>query len=152
MCEYCGCRQVEPIAQLMDEHFALLDLGGAIRRALRDKGGGAATELLQEFRELLHRHVRLEERGVFAAMKAEGEFVDQVLELEQEHDDLEQALAELDLTDGNVVEVVDRLLAELSEHIDRENLGIFPVAVVSLGATGWEIVTRAHEEQQAAAS
>jgi hemerythrin-like domain-containing protein len=152
MCEYCGCRQVEPIAQLMDEHLALLELGGEVSRALHGQGGRAASELLQELRDLLDRHVRLEERGVFAAMKAESEFVDQVLELEQEHDDLDRALAELNLADDDVASVVDRLLAELSDHIDRENLGIFPVAVVSLGATGWEIVTRAHEEQKAAAS
>ena len=25
VCEYCGCRGVEPIAELMDEHYALLD-------------------------------------------------------------------------------------------------------------------------------
>jgi len=34
---------------------------------------------------------------------------------------------------------------ELSEHIDKEDLGIFPMAVVTLGAAGWDTVTRAHE-------
>jgi hemerythrin-like domain-containing protein len=39
---------------------------------------------------------------------------------------------------------LERLVADLSDHIDKENLGIFPVAVVTLGATGWDIVERAH--------
>lgn len=33
MCEYCGCRQVEPIAELMDEHMTLLELAGDLRGA-----------------------------------------------------------------------------------------------------------------------
>jgi len=30
-------------------------------------------------------------------------------------------------------------------HIERENLGIFPVSVVTLGTTGWETVRATHE-------
>ena len=29
-------------------------------------------------------------------------------------------------------------------HVERENLGIFPVSVVSLGASGWQVVDEAH--------
>ena len=45
MCEHCGCRGVEPIAELMDEHFALLDLVGDVRRHLQrgDRMGAMAT-------------------------------------------------------------------------------------------------------------
>jgi hypothetical protein len=32
---------------------------------------------------------------------------------------------------------------ELDEHIERENLGIFAVSVVTLGARGWDLVERA---------
>ena len=38
------------------------------------------------------------------------------------------------------------LLTELDEHIVREDLGIFPVSVVTLGAAGWATVERAHQE------
>ena len=37
MCEYCGCRQVEPIADLMDEHMVLLEVAGDLRRALLER-------------------------------------------------------------------------------------------------------------------
>jgi hypothetical protein len=33
---------------------------------------------------------------------------------------------------------------DLDEHVEREDLGIFPVSVVTLGATGWAIVDNAH--------
>ena len=38
------------------------------------------------------------------------------------------------------------LLEELEEHIEREDLGIFPVSVVTLGAAGWATVERAHRD------
>ena len=37
-----------------------------------------------------------------------------------------------------------RLLDDLDVHVQREDLGIFPVSVVTLGATGWAIVDEAH--------
>ena len=36
------------------------------------------------------------------------------------------------------------LLDDLAAHIDREDYGIFPVSVVTLGAAGWTTVDRAH--------
>ena len=36
-------------------------------------------------------------------------------------------------------------IAELDDHIERENLGIFAVSVVTLGAPGWELVERARQ-------
>jgi len=39
---------------------------------------------------------------------------------------------------------VEVLLADLEQHIEREDLGIFPVSVVTLGADGWDVVDRAH--------
>jgi len=75
MCEHCGCRGVEPIAALMDEHHA-----------------------------------------------------------------------------SDAASLLDRAVAALSAHIDREDLGIFPVAVVTLGASGWNTVDTAHARGAPAAS
>ena len=41
---------------------------------------------------------------------------------------------------------VSRLLDDLAVHVEREDLGIFPVSVVTLGADGWAIIERAHDE------
>ena len=96
MCEHCGCRGIEPIADLMDEHYEILDIAGDVRRLLAaDDRHGAATKLAW-LEQRLGEHVDREERGVFAALKSQDEFVEAVLELESEHVDFD---AELDLLD-----------------------------------------------------
>jgi len=128
----------------MDEHYELLDLAGDVRRDLAAGDREAAATVLAELGLHLDRHVRREERGVFAALKSQGDFVDAVTELEQEHTSFDAQLASLDVAADDFDVRVERLLDDLSEHIDKENLGIFPVAVVTLNAAGWEIVTAAH--------
>lgn len=151
MCEYCGCRQVEPLADLMDEHMTLLEIAGDLRRALLEDEAAVALAKRSELAALLASHTGREEAGVFAALRAQGDYVEQVDELEGEHVSLDAAAAALDLDSPDVVGALDRLVADLSEHIDKENLGIFPVAVVTLGATGWDIVDRAHHDAHHAA-
>lgn len=143
MCEYCGCRGVEPIAELMDEHLALLDLAGDLRRALLAGELDVAADRRDRLVGLLTSHVGLEETGVFAALKAQGEYVDEVVALEADHVSLDAQFAGLELTGPDAVPALDAAVGHLSEHIDREDLGIFPVAVVTLGATGWRIVDEA---------
>ena len=147
MCEYCGCRQVEPLAELMDEHVALLDLGGDVRRALSSGDQVTAAALLRRLAEHLTRHVRREESGVFSALRTSGEYLDEVDDLEAEHVDLDRRLEALDPAGEGFPVQVEQLLRELTEHVEREDLGIFPVSVVTLDAAGWETVTRAHEAQ-----
>ena len=147
MCEYCGCRQVEPLAELMDEHLALLDLASDVEIALRHRDHERAGAGLRRLGELLDRHVRREEDGVFAALKESGEFLEEVSELEQEHDDLHVGLAGLDPSEPGVAEKVSAMFRHLSDHIDKEDLGIFPVSVVTLRASGWDTVARVHGEQ-----
>lgn len=149
MCEHCGCRQVEPIAELMDEHLELLEIAGDLRRAVLAGERVKVNRLRDALVGLLSRHTGREEAGVFAALRAEGEYVEEVDSLEGEHDDLDVAVARLDLDGPQGLEQLDRFVADLTTHIDRENLGIFPVAVVTLGATGWSVVERAHERSSA---
>ena len=147
MCEHCGCRGVEPLAELMDEHLALLDLGGDVRRHLVAGDRAAALAGLEVVGRLLDRHVGREERGVFTALKDQGDFIEAVEELEAEHLSFDEQLAALDPDDADFGDRVMELLEELSLHIAKENLGIFPVAVVTLGARGWETVGKAHDEE-----
>ena len=152
MCEYCGCRGVEPIAALMDEHYTLRDLAGDLRRALLSGDLEWARRLKGELVALLTTHVGLEEAGVFAALREQGDFVAEVELLEGQHVDLDRAFADLDLHAPAAASLLDRAVAQLSEHIDREDLGIFPVAVVTLGASGWHTVDRAHTRRAPAVS
>ena len=146
MCEHCGCRGVPPIAELMDEHLALLDEAHHVRRALGEGDRSAASAHLDDLVSHLAQHVRREERGVFAALRADGEFVEEVDRLEGEHRGFDAAIAALDLDAADLEGRVARLLGDLDDHVERENLGVFPVSVVTLGAAGWELVDRAHAE------
>ena len=146
MCEYCGCRQLEPIAELMDQHDSLIEIAGDLRRALVEGDAARALTKRDELVDLLSTHTRVEEAGIFAALKDQGDYVGEVDALEGEHVSLDEAVAGLDPAAPGAVAVLDALVADLSEHIDKENNGIFPVAVVTLGATGWEVVDRAHEQ------
>jgi hypothetical protein len=146
MCEHCGCRGVAPIAELMDEHIALLDEAHHVRHALGAGDRPAAMAHLGDLVRHLVRHVGREEAGIFAALRSDGEYVDEVEQLEGEHRGFDEALAALDVDAPDFEARVARLLGELDDHVERENLGIFPVSVVTLGAAGWEVVDRAHAD------
>ncbi|MGH3361092.1 MAG: hemerythrin domain-containing protein, partial [Nocardioides sp.] len=88
-------------------------------------------------------HVRREEQGVFAALRQQEEYVEEVELLEREHVDLDEALAALDPASPGFERDLTALLETLGEHVERENLGIFPVSVVTLGASGWALVEEA---------
>ena len=94
----------------------------------------------------LGRHVRREEAGVFTALRDKGEFLDELAELEAEHRQFDDTISALHATAPDFVEAVTQLLDDLGEHVEREDLGIFPVSVVTLGAVGWAVVDRAHAE------
>ena len=74
-----------------------------------------------------------------------GELIDEVKveQLEKEHRSFDEAIAALDPEGPEFERLVSDLLRELDEHVERENLGIFPVSIVTLGAAGWELVEEA---------
>jgi hemerythrin-like domain-containing protein len=147
MCEYCGCRQIEPLAELMDEHLALLDVAGEVRRDLEHRRLDEAVAGLRRLSALLDRHARREEDGVFTALRELGEFGDEVDELTAEHAEFHRRLGELGDDSPTLKQDAEALFAHLTQHIDREDLGIFPVSTVSLGARGWDLVAAVHDAQ-----
>jgi hypothetical protein len=144
MCEYCGCRGVPAIADLMAEHAALVDQAGHIREALTAGDRPAAMSGLTSLVARLTGHVRREEDGIFTALRSTGEYVEEVDALEDEHRDLEATIAGLDIGAPDFAVRVNQLLDDLDVHVQREELGIFPVSVVTLGAAGWTVIDEAH--------
>jgi hemerythrin-like domain-containing protein len=128
----------------MDEHTALVDQATGVRQALSRGEPAVAMSRLTGLVAHLDRHVRREEDGVFQALRGAGEFVDEVEELESEHRDFAATIAGLDAGAAGFAATVTRLLDDLDQHVEREDLGIFPVSVVTLGANGWAIVDQAH--------
>lgn len=135
-----------PIAELMDEHTALVDQASYVRQ---DLGAGDQVSAMTRLTGLvarLVRHVRREEAGIFRAMRDAGEFVDEIVELEGEHRDFADTIAALDIEAADFSSRVTALLDDLDTHVEREDLGIFPVSVVTLGASGWTTVDEAHRD------
>lgn len=117
MCEYGGCRGVEPIAELMREHYARLDEAHLIRKAMAPGDRETAYAHVRRPVKHLALHVRREEQDIFTALREQNEFVDEVEHLEDEH------------------RAPDAGIAALA-----------PATVVSLGARRWELVEAARAD------
>ena len=130
----------------MDEHTALVDESYGVRQALQSGDRAESMTLLAELVPRLERHVGREEDGIFRALRASGEFLDEVDALEGEHNEFEKAIAALDPEAPDFPAAVSSLLDDLAVHIDREDYGIFPVSVVTLGAAGWTTIDQAHSK------
>jgi hypothetical protein len=120
----------------MDEHAQLLDQAAAVRARLRGGELVDAQRLTARLVGTLRDHVQREERGIFTALRNEGEFVAEVDALEAEHVDLDARIAALDPESADYARRLSQLFDRLAEHVEREELGVFPVAIVTLGATG----------------
>lgn len=141
MCEYCGCQAIRSIEELTREHDAAL---GDIRtgRQAADAGdrqgaGRAALRLL----ELLGPHTAVEEQALFPAMAREHP--DHVAVLAAEHAAVHAALAATALGSPDGADWQTPLLAALDvlrEHIAKEQDGLFPAALTSLGPDDWQAV------------
>jgi hemerythrin-like domain-containing protein len=146
MCDYCGCRETPLVKELMTEHRYLQDEVDHIRRALAAGDRNGVGTRLKELLAHLERHVSREERGIFTALRRQGDYVDEVADLEGEHRWLDEAASGLDPQSPELTDALSRLFDALEAHIQREDLGIFPVSVVTLGADGWDVVQRAHDD------
>lgn len=153
MCNYCGCRAIEPIAELNAEHERILNLRGDLRRAVARGDEPAAVEVLRELRTVLALHDTVEELAVYPAMERLPEFTDKVGTLFDEHDDtddvLDAALAAAGRGDPVRWDGVLGALDVLAEHIDHEEHGLFPAAAVSLDPADWELAAKVRADHAA---
>jgi hemerythrin-like domain-containing protein len=137
MCDYCGCRSEPEIAALSADHDRMLALTAGLRQALA-ADVPATTELIEELAGMLGPHARREERGVFAALVAEGIDPAYVMQFEHEHDTLEELLAGADRR-KQMLRIVDLL----EDHILREESDLFPAAHQLLGSDAWATIAAA---------
>ncbi|GAA2574479.1 MULTISPECIES: hemerythrin domain-containing protein [Streptomyces] len=141
MCEYCGCQSLTSIDELTREHEAVVALISRVRTA-RDQGDTvAAAGLARRIAAVLAPHTQVEEHGLFPAMA--DEFPDQIAALEAEHRRIEAVLAEAAHGVPTDPAWPDRLLdvlAQLRDHILREQDGVFPAALATLTTEQWEAV------------
>lgn len=139
MCNYCGCRDFPLIGRFSAEHEVIANTAGRLRRAITH----AEADPLAALDELLARltpHTGAEERGLFAELRAEGSLADAVDKLCAEHDDIHGVLGAVDRAAPDwpaVLAALDRL----HRHIDNEEHGLFPAAVIALPIDAWDRIT-----------
>lgn len=141
MCEYCGCQEIEAIRQLTEEHDAVVAAISHIRTALDRNQLDAAAHGCRQASVLLQPHMVVEEEGLFPLVA--GQFPSHVESLLAEHVAVESVLAEAaDDTPADpswphrLTEALDLLRA----HILKEQDGVFPAALSTLDAAGWDAV------------
>lgn len=144
MCNYCGCRAIEPVAQLTAEHEQIQNLSGDVRRAVSRGDRAAAMHLLRELHDVLELHDAVEELSLYPAMARQPEYGEKVGTLYDEHDALDDiidtALETANAADPDSVDWPGVLaaLGVLTEHIQHEEYGVFPAAAISLDPADWE--------------
>jgi hemerythrin-like domain-containing protein len=150
MCDYCGCREVEPFAELSSEHEHLGLLGTELRTAVKQSDEARARVAMARVVEVLGPHVRKEERGIFAHVLDEAPSFQATIEgLIDEHLDLEAAIDRLDREpDWSAAAVA--LLDALDDHIYKEEWDLFPVAVNMLSSEALDAAAQVHAEEGSA--
>ncbi|KAB8189195.1 hemerythrin domain-containing protein [Nonomuraea phyllanthi] len=140
MCNYCGCRDFPLIGRLSQEHWDILECSGALRRAIGEQQYGDAMALLDELSARLLPHTATEENGLFAELRADGTLADEVERLCAEHAGIHGVLEAID-RDAPDWPAVLGVLDRLHQHIDHEEHGLFPAAVIMLPMAAWDRIT-----------
>ncbi len=125
MCDHCGCRDLTPVARLMDEHDRLRELSGHIRSHVVAGDDAAARAHFHELLVVLAPHVAKEEGSLFPMLARSAELVEHVGVLEAEHAGFYDDVDDLD--------------------------GLFPAALATLHGSDWDEVDRWEQEHLTAA-
>lgn len=140
MCSYCGCRSITVIADLTRDHELVVDVLGEVARAA-DRGDAASMSTHAcELAALLAPHTRAEERGLFAELRHEPELADHLDSLVREHHEIDALVERAVAGDVTAAAPLRRLLRR---HIDKEENGVFPAAVIALDGPRWDAVEAA---------
>jgi iron-sulfur cluster repair protein YtfE (RIC family) len=147
MCHYCGCRAMPLIRDYVAEHERASDLGDRAIRAIDQGDLGAARDFVAVMARELQRHWKGEENGIFRVMAArEEQYADYVAPLIVEHRELEELLATVDVSDPADQQRLRVAFEQLTEHISKEEDGLFPASVVTMGGAEWDTSVAAWSE------
>jgi iron-sulfur cluster repair protein YtfE (RIC family) len=125
----------------MDEHDRLRELSTHIRGHVAAGDDAAARTHLEELLVVLGPHVMTEEGALFPLLRRSDELAAHVGVLEAEHAGLYDDLDELDEATAQAWrDGVVRLLDDLSEHMFKEDFGLFPAALATLDGAEWDAI------------
>jgi hypothetical protein len=143
MCDHCGCRAFPAIAELTAEHEQILARAWALAEAGR-VGRTVAPAEVDELARLLDVHVLKEETGLYPELIARRRLsADELADLEAEHRDLHDSL--------NAATFDRRAFYALAAHIEVEETGLFPAAMLGFEDEDWDALDGAHRAARAPA-
>lgn len=137
MCEYCGCQALTTISELTRVHELVADLASRARAALAKADVPLMTDLAAD-RRRPRPHTAVEEDGLFRALAAD--FPAHIAAPQTEHQHIEAVLGQPltgTPTDPAWPSRLTETLQLLREHILKEQDGVFPAALASLGTADW---------------
>ncbi len=137
MCDYCGCRESGPTAELAAEHVRLGELSEQMKSLMSQ--GADFSGVFEQFSRLLDLHAAKEEVGLFPQVMTLGKMDDDIAQLISEHEILHDQLR--DGPGGTQVKDALRLLAQ---HIDDEEFSLFPHVFHQLDPEQWDEIELAH--------
>ena len=126
------------IQDYIAEHDHAVDVSADAVRAIDAGNLDRARTLLAELARDLKAHWKGEEDGLFSVLLDQELFEDHLRPLIREHRELEQLLAEVDLADPEDQARISEAVAELREHIIKEEDGIFPASLTALAGDEWD--------------
>lgn len=138
MCDYCGCREHEAIAQLSIEHETLLEMLTELQRHADNRDSAAARPLLQRLHDVLSPHALREEHGVFAELAHAGVATTYITMFEADHQQIHALLSRTEAAGWEAVAL--ELVQTLREHIVREESDLFPAAHQLLVPSQWDAI------------
>ena len=96
-------------------------------------------------------HWQGEEDGLFTAMRRDELYSRYIATLVREHRELATLLQSVDMSDPNDQNRVRQAVDDLHEHIAKEEDGLFPASLTTLGGEDWDAAMaawhRAHPDQ-----
>jgi hypothetical protein len=138
VCDYCDCRTLPPIAALSADHEILASIGSRVRDALARGDIETARQSFGTLVARLREHTATEERGLFAALRADPAMHEPVARLEADHARLGDAVGSLGADDDAWARDVTRVLDDLAAHIWVEEYDVFPASIVGVSAADWD--------------
>jgi hemerythrin-like domain-containing protein len=140
MCEYCGCQDLDVVAELTAEHDRLRELGRDLVTAATGDDLARARAVAEAMLGVLTPHTAVEEGGLFPALASE--YGEQMTALTGEHREIDDALTLItsERAPASWPRLAHRVVAKLFEHILKEQDGVFPAALAVLASDQWERV------------
>lgn len=136
MCDHCGCREFEAIAELTADHEVILDLAWKLSESVRN---GVPIDPVghERLMYLMDMHVLKEEKGLYPLLMGTGDLsADECALLEEEHTDLGAALV--------AGEFERRAYFALAAHIEQEESELFSAAMFAFDDEQWDQMLDVH--------